>query len=594
MDDLERRLVTHVQSADRNRKAEVETFRREILSSLTAHATAGTMVSIEDQVGELKEQFGTVKGLIEAANRDRRSELHAFRSEIMGEIQLRDAPVTLDDNQPEVLGEVAEPPRIPVSSQEPAQGHVAPTSEANKLDTASAARRLEDTPLHPKNASYDPYDLDIIDDHHVRDLKWQKGASQMTAGLRNVLDETLDLLGQIKTDHPYYDLLRWRPILDDLEAIARNARQGAKYLLEANPNHELYDQMADAEYASLWLLSARWKDQPTLEDLIASKAEPPFAISVVADDKWLNPPRGMMAIEYYLNEAEKWTRFLQDTLPKESEGWMMNEADVSCLKSKNLMDDAHARLKATVNDIDLYPATDIDELFAFHGSLRKRHEREFNADEQTATSFQAQPTSSTSGNSSTSALEEDDMAPFTTDARAEHPSYPAGTDAADIAYALENEAQKSMDLSGRRDTISDGPNHTSAEGAKSSSSPTSTSTTDSEVNESRGESTSASSHAENRETNAAQTSSDSSSEKPKIIPGLGIDDSGKWSLTLDEGGESQGAGWRSADVSYSTSSSHSKRGNGFIFSQVFPSSIMSVELMKRTGHRHLVMWFIQV
>ena len=81
MDDLERRVVSQIQSANRDRKTEVDTFKREILSSLSAHATAGAVIGIEDRVESIASQ-------VEAANRDRRSELHNFRSEVMGQLQV--------------------------------------------------------------------------------------------------------------------------------------------------------------------------------------------------------------------------------------------------------------------------------------------------------------------------------------------------------------------------------------------------------------------------------------------------------------------------------------------------------------------------
>ncbi|ORX33684.1 hypothetical protein BD324DRAFT_658250 [Kockovaella imperatae] len=98
VDDLERRLVTQVQSSSRDRAREMDTVRREILSSLSAHATVGTMCAIEDKLADVVKQIERSssdhqKGLhkllsqLEANNRDRRIELNGLRTELMGELQ---------------------------------------------------------------------------------------------------------------------------------------------------------------------------------------------------------------------------------------------------------------------------------------------------------------------------------------------------------------------------------------------------------------------------------------------------------------------------------------------------------------------------
>ena len=118
MDDLERRLVTHVQSANRDRTREIDTFKREILSSLSTHATAGTAIGIEDKVvalaGQLnhsqeasQKDFSKVLGQIEASNRDRRTEFHGFRSEIMGQLRSQD-PTEMENRLNERMDALSE------------------------------------------------------------------------------------------------------------------------------------------------------------------------------------------------------------------------------------------------------------------------------------------------------------------------------------------------------------------------------------------------------------------------------------------------------------------------------------------------------
>ena len=83
MDDLERRVVTHIQAANRDRKTDTDVYKRDILSSLSAYATAGA-----DHLVGIEKKVESIATRIEAANRDRRNELHNFRSEIMGQLQV--------------------------------------------------------------------------------------------------------------------------------------------------------------------------------------------------------------------------------------------------------------------------------------------------------------------------------------------------------------------------------------------------------------------------------------------------------------------------------------------------------------------------
>ena len=112
MDDLERRMISQLQAANRERRSELDMFQRDVMNRLDTVASMGmtaTASSTSEEYQSIDQRLNALADQIESASQDRRTGLEAFKTEVVRLLSAIEAQTSaLEANNLEPLEIVAD------------------------------------------------------------------------------------------------------------------------------------------------------------------------------------------------------------------------------------------------------------------------------------------------------------------------------------------------------------------------------------------------------------------------------------------------------------------------------------------------------